>query len=63
MKKKDIKTGMGIVFFTAVICTAVIFTLAFLRNGKDAKEEKTEIAKVIVNDWADNLTNELSDVP
>lgn len=60
MRKRDIKIGMGIVFFTAVACTAVIFTLAFRNERKEGKEETTEMVETINSDWSDKLTNELS---
>lgn len=64
MRKKDIKIGMGIVFFTAVACTAVIFTMAFLKQDKTEKiEEIVEEVAIADFGWSDRLTNELSDTP
>lgn len=63
MRRTDIKFGMGIVFFTAVLCTAVIFTLAYLRRDKK-QEEKTALAQKNNNiDWSSRLTNDLSNIP
>ncbi len=63
MKKRDIKNGVGIVFFTAVVCTAVIFTLAFRKERKAEKEEEKEAVAIVNSDWSDKLTNELSYAP
>lgn len=62
MRKKDVKRGMGIVFLCAVVCTVVIFTLAFQRK-KVTEKEKTEVVAVPMSDWSATLTNELSDCP
>lgn len=53
---------MGIVFLCAVVCTVVIFTLAFQRK-KATEKEKTEVVAVPMSDWSATLTNELSDCP
>lgn len=63
MTRRDIKMGMGIVFFTAVVCTAVIFTLAFRRQPHDSQKEEKEAVTTIRSDWSDHLTNELSTTP
>ena len=63
MRRRDIKTGLGIIFFTAVVCTAVIFTLAFRKLKDHSEEEKTELAETVRNDWSDHLTNEMSSTP
>ena len=63
MTKRDIKLGMGVVFFTAVACTAVIFTLAFIRQTHDSPKEEKEAVATIRSDWSDHLTNDLSTTP
>lgn len=61
MTRKDIRRGTGVVLLCAIICTAVIFTVAFIRQGnaQDKVQEKT--AELPSSDWSDRLTNEMSD--
>ena len=65
MTRKDIRTGIVIVFLTAVICTAVIFTLAFRHQAKSSseKEKETVVAETFDSGWSDRLTNAMSDTP
>ncbi|MDE5870835.1 MAG: beta-lactamase family protein [Muribaculaceae bacterium] len=63
MRRNDVKKGIGIVFFTAVVCTVVIFSLAFRKQRESFKEEKAQIAAAVNSGWSDSLTNELSDSP
>lgn len=53
---------MGIVFLCAVVCTVVIFTLAYQRE-KTTEKEEAKVVAVPMSDWSDALTNELSDYP
>lgn len=62
MRKRDVKRGLGIVFFSAVICTVLVFALAF-RRQKESERENQEVASVPSSDWSATLTNELSDCP
>lgn len=62
MNRKDIKRGVSIVFLTAIVCTAIVFMMAFRHQKTEMPEE--EILTVAVDtDWSDRLTNELSDAP
>ncbi|MBD5262897.1 MAG: beta-lactamase family protein [Bacteroides sp.] len=62
MNRKDIKRGVSIVFLTAIVCTAIVFMMAFRHQKTEMLEE--EILTVAVDtDWSDRLTNELSDAP
>lgn len=62
MRRIDVKRGIAIVMLCAIVCTVVIFTLAFrLRKNNDKVKSTTEFASVA--NWADSLTNELSDTP
>ena len=62
MKRKDIKRGVSIVFLTAIVCTVIVFMMAFRHQKTEMPEE--EILTVAVDtDWSDRLTNELSDAP
>lgn len=64
MRRTDIKRGTAIIFLFVIICTAVVFTLAFLHLGKERQEQTTVAETPAVNkDWSDKLTNELSDAP
>ncbi|MDE6056982.1 MAG: beta-lactamase family protein [Muribaculaceae bacterium] len=63
MRRIDIKRGLAIIFLTAIISTAVIFILAYRHLKKETQEELTAESEIIVNDWSDRLTNELSDAP
>lgn len=59
MTRKDIKKGTGIILLFALICTVVVFTAAYVRQGK---EEKEKVAKAEAGvHWEDKLTNEMSD--
>lgn len=60
MKRNDIKRGVGIVFFTALACTVVIFSLAF-RKQHESFDKKVQVEATVDSDWSDGLTNELSD--
>ena len=62
MRRKDVKRGIELIFLCAVICTIVIFSVAFFKN-KNSEEEKTEIVAVSPYNWSDSLTNERSDWP
>lgn len=53
---------MGIVFFTALACTVVIFSLAF-RKQRESFDKKIQVEVAVNSDWSDGLTNELSDAP
>lgn len=53
---------MGLIFLCAVICTIVIFTIAFYK-GKNTEGEKTDKVLVSSHNWSDSLTNERSDWP
>ncbi|MBD5260746.1 MAG: beta-lactamase family protein [Bacteroides sp.] len=62
MNRKDIKRGVSIVFLTAIVCTVIVFMMAFRHQKTEMPEE--EILTVAVDtDWSDRLTNELSDAP
>lgn len=63
MRKRDIKTGISIIFFIAVVCTVVIFLLAFRKQKNSGSEEQKATAAISAEDWSDRLTNELSDAP
>lgn len=54
---------MGIIFFTAVACTVVIFLVAYLRQNKSDEDERRATSANVGGDWAEKLTNELSDTP
>lgn len=60
MKRNDIKRGLLIIILSAVACTALIFTLAFIRQNKQEKEPE-KVAKTTNASWLDSLTNERSD--
>lgn len=59
MTRKDIKRGIGIVFLCAVVCTIVVFVLAF-RHQNEPDKEATITAKMPNANWLDSLTNERS---
>lgn len=61
MTRKDIRKGTGLVFLIAVVCSIVVFTLAFMRKGK--QEVTADMQSGLSPDWSDRLTNELSDYP
>ena len=63
MRKKDIRIGTSIIFFTAVVCTVVIFLLAYRHQKNSDTEEKNITADNLGTDWSERLTNELSDAP
>lgn len=63
MRRRDIKLGIRIIFATAVMCTVVIFAVAFLKQRNTPQEEKKDTPLVVNADWSDKLTNELSDIP
>lgn len=62
MNRKDIKRGVSIVFLTAIVCTAIVFMMAF-RHQKTEMPEEEILAVAVDTDWSDRLTNELSDAP
>lgn len=61
MTRKDIRRGTGLVLLCAIICTAVIFTVAFIRQGKAQDKVQEKTAELPSSDWSDRLTNEMSD--
>lgn len=61
MTRKDIRRGTGVVLLCAIICTAVIFTVAFIRQGKAQDKVQEKTAELPSSDWSDRLTNEMSD--
>lgn len=63
MKRKDVKRGIVIILFAAVVCTVAIFWIAFRKQGKDLTEEKTKATAAVDTGWSNRLTNELSDCP
>ncbi len=63
MRRTDIKRGLGIVFLCALTCTIIIFTAAYIRKEKTDKDHKTTASNIPARNWADSLTNELSDIP
>lgn len=63
MRRNDLKVGIGIIFFTAVICTVVIFLLAFLRQKGTSEKEPKVTAQTADTEWSARLTNELSEAP
>ncbi len=60
MKRNDIKRGLVIIFLCAIVCTVVVFTLAFKRQNK-SEEKPQELAKITNANWLDSLTNERSE--
>ena len=62
MNRKDIKRGVSIVFLTAIVCTAIVFMMAF-RHQKTEMPEEEMLTVAVDTDWSDRLTNELSDAP
>ncbi len=63
MRKKDVRRGMTIIYLTAVICTVVIFVMAFRNQKKTQTEQKNSVTEQQNSAWAALLTNELSDTP
>ena len=62
MRRNDIKRGIGIVFLCAVVCTVIVFVLAYTRQSKP-DETTAEVAENSQYNWLDSLTNERSDYP
>ncbi|MDE6649534.1 MAG: beta-lactamase family protein [Muribaculaceae bacterium] len=60
MTKNDIKRGTGIILLCAIVCTAVVFSLAFRRQGEE-RQEGHKVSDAMACGWSDSLTNEVSD--
>ncbi len=61
MTRKDIRRGMSILMAVAVVCTVVIFGVAFARQMK-SKTEVFESVTVMPGDaWSANLSNDMSE--
>ena len=63
MRRKDIKRGIGLIILCAVICTIVIFTVAFCKDKSSEGETTAKVSLSPYNNWSDSLTNERSDWP
>ncbi len=59
MTRKDIRKGTGLVFLVALISTIVVFTMAYVHQGKDEKKQSPKAVAGL--HWEDSLTNEKSD--
>ncbi len=54
---------MVLIFLFAVICTIVIFTVAFCKDKSSESEKTAKVSLSPYNNWSDSLTNERSDWP
>ncbi|MDE6379129.1 MAG: beta-lactamase family protein, partial [Muribaculaceae bacterium] len=61
MTRKDIRKGTGIVLMCAVVCTVVIFVIAYLRPKGDSNTKEKALGVIYADCWSDSLTNEKSD--
>lgn len=59
MTRKDIRKGTGLILLCATICTIIIFSVAYARQGKEEKDQK--VMALADFHWEDSLTNEKSD--
>lgn len=59
MTRKDIRKGTGFILLCATICTVIIFSMAYARQGKAGNDETPQ--DLAVSHWEDSLTNEKSD--
>lgn len=61
MTRKDIRKGTGMVLLCAVLCTVVIFGVAYLRPKGDVNTKEKAIVEMHYDSWSDSLSNEKSD--
>lgn len=59
MTRKDIRKGTGVILLCAVVCTIVIFSVAFFRQR--GQENKKAVEEIAGYQWSDSLSNEMSD--
>lgn len=61
MTRKDIRKGTGVIFLCALACTIIIFTVAFIKQGKEANHSQKVAAAAPSSIWSDSLTNAMSE--